>query len=92
MWPKNQIQVEEINIQPDHVHMILSIPPKYAVSDIMGYLKGKTAIRLFQQQKHLAKQYWGRHIWSGGYCVSTVGLDEERIRTYVKWQERDQLG
>jgi putative transposase len=90
---KDQIQIEEINIQPDHVHMIISLPPKYAVSEIMGFLKGKTAIKLFQVQKQLSKQYWGRHIWSRGYCVSTVGLNEEQIRKYVKWQqERDQLG
>jgi len=90
---KDQICVEEINIQPDHVHMILSVPPKYAISDIMGLLKGKTAIKLFNTQKQLKKQYWGSHVWSRGYCVSTVGLNEEQIRKYVKWQqERDQLG
>lgn len=90
---KDQIYVEEINIQADHVHMILSVPPKYAVSDLMGFLKGKTAIKLFQMQKELTKQYWGRHIWSRGYCVSTIGLDEERVRKYVKWQqEREQRG
>lgn len=90
---KDKIQVEEINIQRDHVHLIISIPPKYAVSEIMGWLKGKVAIKLFQEQKGLSKQYWGRHIWARGYCVSTVGLDEERIKKYVKWQqEREQLG
>jgi putative transposase len=90
---KDQVQVEEINIQSDHVHMIISLPPKYAVSDIMGFLKGKLAIKLFQTQKQLTNQYWGRHLWSRGYCVSTVGLNEEQIRKYVKWQqEREQLG
>lgn len=90
---KDQVQVEEINIQSDHVHMILSLPPKYAVSDIMGFLKGKLAIKLFQTQKQLTKQYWGKHLWSRGYCVSTVGLNEEQVRKYVKWQqEREQLG
>ena len=90
---KDQVTIDEINIQPDHVHMVLSIPPKYAVSDIMGYLKGKTALKLFQEQKQLTKQYWGRHLWSRGYCVSSVGLNEEQIRKYVKWQqERDQRG
>ena len=90
---KDMIQIEEINIQSDHVHMIISLPPKYSVSDIMGYLKGKTAVKLLQTQKQLSKQYWGRHIWSRGYCVSTVGLNEEQIRKYVKWQqERDQRG
>lgn len=90
---KDQIFVEEINVQVDHVHMILSLPPKYAVSDIMGFLKGKTAIKLFNTVPNLRKQYWGSHIWSRGYCVSTIGLNEDYIRKYVKWQqERDQLG
>ena len=90
---KDQVTIEEINIQPDHVHLILSIPPKYSVSETMGWLKGKTAIKLFQEQRELAKQYWGRHIWARGYCVSTVGLNEEQIRKYVKWrQERESKG
>jgi len=90
---KDQIYIEEINIQVDHIHMILSLPPKYAVSDIMGYLKGKTAIKLLNTVPGLRKRYWGSHLWSRGYCVSTVGLNEEQIRKYVKWQqERDQRG
>lgn len=90
---KDQIYIEEINIQEDHVHMILSIPPKYAVSDIMGMLKGKTAIKLFDSMPSLRKRYWGNHLWSRGYCVSTIGLNEEKIRKYVKWQQgRDQIG
>jgi putative transposase len=90
---KDQLTIEEINIQSDHVHMMLAIPPKYAVSDIVGYLKGRTAIKLFQTQKQLSKQYWGRHIWSRGYCVSSIGLNEQQIRKYIKWQqERDQRG
>lgn len=91
---KDQIQIEEINIQSDHVHMIISVPPKYSISEIMGWLKGKTAIKLFQEQRGLNnKYYWGRHIWARGYCVSTIGLDEEQIRKYIKWQQaREQLG
>jgi putative transposase len=90
---KDKVAVEEVNIQPDHVHLVISIPPKYSVSEVMGWLKGKIAIKLFQNQKHLSKRYWGKHIWSRGYCVSTVGLDEENIRKYVKWQqEREQQG
>jgi len=90
---KDGIAIEEISIQPDHVHIIISIPPKYAVSDIMGFLKGKTAIKLFQSQKQLTKTYWGRNLWSRGYCVSSIGLDGEQIRKYVKWQQgRDQKG
>jgi len=80
--------IEEINIQPDHVHLILSIPPKYSVSETMGYLKGKVAVRLFENQKELTRRYWGRHLWARGYCVSTVGLDEDKIKKYVKWQQQ----
>jgi len=84
---KDQVEVLELNIQPDHIHAVLSIPPKYAVSSVMGFLKGKLALRLFQRYEHLGKRYWGQHLWSRGYCVSTVGLDEDKIRKYVKWQE-----
>ena len=85
---KDHLEVIELNVQEDHVHLILSIAPKYSVSSIMGYLKGKLAQKLFRQYKKLGSQYWGRHLWSRGYCVSTIGLDEEKIRKYVKWQEK----
>lgn len=85
---KAGVEVVEINVQADHVHLILSIPPKYAVSQVIGFLKGKLALRLFDKFPQLRKRYWGQHVWSRGYCVSTVGLDEERIRKYVKWQNR----
>ncbi len=85
---KDKVEVLELNVQPDHVHVVMSIAPKYAVSDIMGYLKGKLAMRLFQRYEKLGRRYWGRHLWSRGYCVSTIGLDEEKIRKYVKWQEK----
>ena len=85
---KEKVEVLEANVQSDHVHMVLSIPPKYSVSSLMGYLKGKLALRLFQRYEKMGKRYWGRHLWSRGYCVSTVGLDEEKIRLYVRWQEQ----
>ncbi len=84
---KAGVEVLELNVQADHVHAVLKVAPKYAVSSVMGYLKGKASIRLFQRYEKLGKRYWGRHLWSRGYCVSTVGLDEEKIRKYVKWQE-----
>ena len=84
---KDLVEILEMNIRPEHVHMILSIPPKYGVSHIMGFLKGKVSIHLFDRYEKLGKRYWGRHFWSRGYCVSTVGLDEEMIRKYVKYQE-----
>lgn len=84
---KEGVEVLEANVQADHVHLVLIIPPKYAVSNVMGYVKGKLAIRLFNRYEQLGKRYWGRHLWSRGYCVSTVGLDEDKIRKYVRWQE-----
>ena len=85
---KDGVEILELNVLPDHVHLVASIAPKYAVSKMMGFLKGKVAISVFQHYPHIGKQYWGRHMWSRGYCVSTVGLDEERIRKYVQWQEK----
>ena len=81
-------EVIEMNIQIDHVHLIAMIPPKVAVSRFVGRLKGKSAIRVFSQFKHLKKSpYWGNHFWAEGYCVDTIGLDSEMIRKYVKFQK-----
>jgi putative transposase len=85
---KELLEILELNVKSDHIHLVMSIPPKYSVSNTMGYLKGKLALKLFERYEHLGRRYWGRHIWSRGYCVSTVGLDEEKIRLYVKWQEK----
>ena len=83
-WKK--LEILEGNIQVDHVHLILSIPPKLSVSEVVDFLKGKSAIKIFDRHLESRKRYWGRHFWTKGYCVSTVGLDEEKIRKYVKWQ------
>ena len=84
------IEILEKNVQTDHVHMVIGFAPKYSVSEVVGYLKGKSAIRVFSRHDRLKRRYWGRHFWSRGYCVSTVGLDEELIRKYVRWQlDRD---
>ena len=89
---KDNIELLEIHVCEDHVHMVISIPPKYSVSSLLGFLKGKLALRLLQNYESLRTKYWGRHIWSRGYCVSTVGLDEDQIRKYVKYQEdKDRL-
>lgn len=85
---KDKVEILEMNIQPDHIHLVISIPPKYSVSAFMGFLKGKLALKLFNKYERLGKRYWGRHLWSRGYCVSTVGLDEDKLRKYVKWQEK----
>jgi putative transposase len=82
------VEVLELNLQEDHAHLVLWIPPKYPVSEIMGFLKGKLAIRVFERFPQLGRRYWGRHLWSRGYCVSTIGIDEEMIRQYVRWQEQ----
>ena len=81
-----QVEILERSVQPDHVHMVVSVPPKYSISEVVGFLKGKSAIKVFDLHTELKKRYWGRHFWAKGYCVSTVGLDEDRIRKYVKWQ------
>ena len=85
---KDSIELLELNVQVDHVHLVVSIPPKYSVANFVGYLKGKLAIHMFNKYDKLCKRYWGRHFWSRGYCVSTIGLDENKIRSYVKWQEK----
>jgi putative transposase len=85
---KEEVEVMEINVQPDHVHLVVSIPPKYAVSQFLGFLKGKLALDLFDHYLELRTKYWGQHVWSHGYCVSAAGLDEERIKKYVKWQNQ----
>ena len=84
---KGHVEVVEANVQADHVHVILSIAPKYSVSSIMGYLKGKLALRVFAKYPEVKKRLWGGKLWSRGYCVSTVGIDEDKVRRYVKWQE-----
>ena len=76
----------------DHVHLLVSIPPKYSVSSFMGYLKGKRALMIFDRHANLKYKYGNRHFWSRGYYVSTVGLNEATIAKYVREQEKsDQM-
>ena len=71
-----------------HVHLLVLVPPKVSISEFMGTIKGRTAIRVLNKFRHLKrKPYWGNHFWARGYCVDTVGLDAEKIRKYVKFQE-----
>ncbi len=85
---QKECEVIELNVQKDHVHLIVMIPPKLSVSDYMGITKGRTAIRVFNKFPILKnKPYWGNSFWSRGYCVDTVGLDAEKIRLYVQYQE-----
>ena len=86
-------EIIEQNIQIDHIHMLMVIPPKYAVSDVIGELKQKTSSQLREKFAWLEKVYWKeRVVWSPGYFVATVGLDEKMIIQYVKWQEHQDSG
>jgi putative transposase len=79
----------ELNVQADHVHLLVKVPPKISISKLMGTVKGKAAIQVFHQFPYLKKKpYWGTHFWAKGYCVDTVGVDAEMIRQYVKYQEK----
>ena len=85
------VEIEEMNIQPDHVHMLISVPPKLSISEVMGIIKGKSAIHLFKTKRRLKeKPFWGNHFWARGYFVSTVGVDEEVIRRYIQHQEKEE--
>jgi putative transposase len=82
-------EVVELNVQIDHVHLLAMVPPKVSISDYVGTLKGRTAIRVFNRFRKLKeKPYWGNKFWARGYCVDTVGLDAEMIQKYVKYQQK----
>ena len=88
---KKGLELVEARAMPDHIHMCLSIPPKYSVSHTIGFLKGKSAVRIHRKlMEH--RRMTGLHFWATGYCVSTVGLDEERIRQYIRDQEKLESG
>ena len=81
-------EIIEMSVQVDHVHLLVMVPPKVAVSGFVGTIKGRTAIRVLNKFRKLKeKPYWGNHLWARGYCVDTVGLDSEMIQKYVKYQE-----
>ena len=82
------IELLEGKAMPDHVHMLLSVPPKYSIAHTIGYLKGKSAIRIHRNVLKTKGTLFGRNFWSRGYCVSTVGWDEEGIRNYIRDQEK----
>ena len=85
------VEVLELNVQVDHIHALFSIPPKLSVSTFMGFLKGKLAIKVMKSYPRLRrKPYWGNHFWARGYFVSTVGLNEDLIRRYVRYQEEQE--
>jgi putative transposase len=84
---QKESRVEEGHLMPDHVHMMISIPPKYAVSQVVGYIKGKSAIHLARVYGERKRNFVGQHFWARGYFVSTVGRDENMIREYIRKQE-----
>ena len=86
------IEIVEGQMMADHVHLLLSIPPKYSVSQIMGYLKGKSAMMIFERHANLKYKYGNKHFWATGYYVSTVGLNTATIEKYIREQEKqDQI-
>ena len=84
---QKESRIEEGHLMPDHVHMLLSIPPKYAVSQVVGYIKGKSAIHLARVYGERKQNFVGQHFWARGYFVSTVGRDEAVIRNYIRMQD-----
>ena len=84
-----ECKVEEGHLMPDHVHMLLKIPPKHAVSQVMGFLKGKSAIHIARVYAGRRRNFVGQHFWARGYWVSTVGKNEVAVREYIQNQEKE---
>jgi len=86
---QKECKVEEGHLMPDHVHMLLSVPPKYSVASVMGFIKGKSAIHLARVYAGRRRNYVGQHFWARGYWVSTVGKNEAAVRRYIQDQEKE---
>ena len=86
---QKESQIEEGHLMADHVHMMISIPPKYSVAQVIGYIKGKSAIHIAREFAGRKRNYVGQHFWARGYFVSTVGRDETVIREYIRTQEQE---
>ena len=90
---EEDIEVVKVNVPPDHVHCVMIIPPRVSVASVVGFIKSRSAKRLKSKYGFMRKAIWGRSgIWSRGYCVSTVGMDEKAILAYVEYQEHDDKG
>ena len=86
---QKEFQILEGHLKPDHVHMLISIPPKFSVAQVVGFLKGKSAIQIARVHLGKRKNFTGQHFWARGYFVSTVGMDEQKIREYIRAQEKE---
>ncbi|MBQ3918976.1 MAG: IS200/IS605 family transposase, partial [Oscillospiraceae bacterium] len=85
------IEIIEAEACPDHIHMLISIPPKYSVAQIMGYLKGKSSLMIFDRHANLKYKYGNRHFWCRGYYVDTVGKNKKRIEEYIRNQLQEDI-
>ena len=88
LFRQKEIELVKGNALPDHIHLLLSVPPKYSIANTVGFLKGKSAIRINRDLRKVKGSLYGRAFWSRGYCVSTVGLDEAMIKKYIQNQEK----
>ena len=89
---RKNVEIIEAECCPDHIHMLISIPPKYSVSQIMGYLKGKSSLMIFDRHANLKYKYGNRHFWARGYFVDTVGRNKKAIKAYIQNQlQEDQI-
>ena len=86
-----KIEIIEAEACPDHIHMLISFPPKYSISQVMGYLKGKSSLMIFDKFANLKYKYGNRHFWCKGYYVSTVGRNEKKIREYIQNQLQEDM-
>ena len=85
------IEIIEAHAMPDHIHMLVRIPPKIAVSNFMGYLKGKSSLMIFERHANLKYKYGNRNFWAKGFFVSTVGLDTKKVQEYIRDQEKEDM-
>ena len=88
---RKDVEIIEAHAMPDHIHMLVSIPPNEKVSDFMGYLKGKSTMIIFERYAHMKYKYGNRHFWSRGYYVSTVGGNKQAVQKYIQNQEKEDL-
>ncbi len=91
LWEMKDVEIIEAELCPDHVHMLVSIPPNLAVARFVGYLKGKSALMIFDRHGNLKYKYGNRHFWARGYYVDTMGKNEKRIAEYIRQQLQEDI-